>query len=75
MAELGLFVGYGAVRTGKEAEAREAAEEAVAHCNALQTAGEVESLEQVMVRARGGDLAGRQDRTTSLAGRARCRGG
>ncbi len=58
MAEFGLFIGWGSSRSGKEAAAAKVFEEAVAYWNALQAAGEIESVEQVLLRAHGGDLGG-----------------
>ena len=58
MAEFGLFIGWGSPRAGKEAAAGKVFEEAVAYWNGLQAAGEIESVEQVLLTAHGGDLGG-----------------
>lgn len=58
MAEAGLFIGWGQSRAGKEAAAGKLFEEAVAYWNGLRAAGEIESLELVLLGAHGGDLAG-----------------
>ena len=58
MAEFGLFIGWGSPRAGKEAAAARIFEEAVAYWNALQAAGEIESVEQVLLTYHGGDLEG-----------------
>ena len=58
MAEFGLFIGWGSPRAGKEAAAGKVFEEAVAYWNALQAAGEIESVEYVFLSAHGGDLGG-----------------
>ena len=58
MAEFGLFIGWGSPRAGKEAAAARIFEEAVAYWNALQAAGEIESVEQVLLAYHGGDLEG-----------------
>lgn len=58
MAEFGLFIGWGSPRAGKEAAAGKVFEEAVAYWTALQAAGEIESVEQVLLSAHGGDLLG-----------------
>ena len=58
MAEFGLFIGWGSSRAGKEAAAGKVFEEAVAYWNALQAAGEIESVEQVLLSQHGGDLVG-----------------
>ena len=58
MAEFGLFIGWGSSRAGKEAAAGKVFEEAVAYWNALQAAGEIESVEQVLLTPHGGDLGG-----------------
>ena len=58
MAEFGLFIGWGSPRAGKEAAAGKVFEEAVAYWNGLQAAGEIESVEQVLLSAHGGDLIG-----------------
>jgi len=53
-----LFIGWGAIRAGKEAAAAKNFEEAAAYHAALQKAGEIESYESVILGAHGGDLAG-----------------
>ncbi len=58
MAEFGLFIGWGSPRAGKEAAAAKVFEEAVAYWNALQAAGEIESVEYALLAAHGGDLGG-----------------
>jgi hypothetical protein len=58
VAEFGLFIGWGSPRAGKEAAAGKVFEEAVAYWNRLQAAGEIESVEQVLLSAHGGDLIG-----------------
>ena len=58
MAEFGLFIGWGSPRAGKEVAAGKVFEEAVAYWNALQAAGEIESVEYVLLGPHGGDLAG-----------------
>jgi len=58
VAEFGLFIGWGSPRAGKEAAAGKVFEEAVAYWNGLQAAGEIESVEQVLLTSHGGDLGG-----------------
>jgi hypothetical protein len=58
VAEFGLFIGWGSPHAGKEAAAGKVFEEAVAYWTALQSAGEIESVEQVLLSAHGGDLLG-----------------
>jgi hypothetical protein len=58
VAEFGLFIGWGSPRAGKEAAAGKVFEEAVTYWNALQTAGEIESVEYVLLASHGGDLGG-----------------
>ncbi len=48
----------GSPRAGKEAGAGKVFDEAVAYWNALQAAGEIESVEHVLLRHHGGDLVG-----------------
>jgi len=58
VAEFGLFLGFGAPRSGKEAAAAKVRDEGTAYLTALQTAGEIESWEYVLLRWHGGDLVG-----------------
>jgi hypothetical protein len=58
VAEFGLFIGWGPPRVGKEAAAGKVFEEAIAYWNALQAAGEIESVEYVLLASHGGDLVG-----------------
>jgi len=58
MAETGLFVGWGDVRTGRNAAANKVFAEALAYWAALQAAGEIESFETVVLGVHGGDLSG-----------------
>ena len=58
MAEFGLFIGWGAVHPGREAAAAKVFGEAVAYWTGLQTAGEIEGFETVILGYHGGDLAG-----------------
>ena len=58
VAEFGLFIGWGSSRAGKEAAAGTLFEEAVGYWDGLQAAGEIESVEQVLLTSHGGDLGG-----------------
>jgi hypothetical protein len=58
VAEFGLFIGWGSPYAGKEAAAGKVFEEAVAYWDALKAAGEIESVEQVLLSPHGGDLEG-----------------
>jgi len=58
VAEYGLFIGWGPTRTGKEIASIKVFEEAVALTDRLKAAGEIESVEVVLLGSHGGDLAG-----------------
>jgi hypothetical protein len=58
MAEYGLFIGWGSPRTGREAAAYQAFQDAVTYMKGLQAAGEIESFETVLLNYHGGDLNG-----------------
>jgi hypothetical protein len=58
VAEFGLFIGWGSPYAGKEAAAGKMFEEAVAYWDALKAAGEIESVELVLLNRHGGDLLG-----------------
>jgi hypothetical protein len=58
VADFGLFIGWGSPRAGKEAAAGKLFEEVVAYWNTLKAAGEIESVEQVLLSHHGGDLLG-----------------
>jgi len=58
MADYGLFIGFGYPRAGREAVMGKVHEQAMAYYAALQTAGEIESWEYVILNYHGGDLNG-----------------
>jgi len=58
MADAGLFVGWGAPVTGREAKGLEVFGEAVAFYGSCQEAGEIEGFETVFLGAHGGGLSG-----------------
>ena len=58
MAESGLFIGWGDIRTGRTAGSQKVFAEALAYWPTLQAAGEIESFETVILTAHGGDLGG-----------------
>jgi hypothetical protein len=58
MADAGLFVGWGAPETGREAKGLEVFAEAGAFYGRCQEAGEIESFEVVLLTPHGGGLAG-----------------
>ena len=58
MAESGLLIGWGDIRTGRDAAANKVFAEALAYWPKLQAAGEIESVETVILGAHGGDLGG-----------------
>ena len=58
MSDFGLFVGWGAVRAGQQANANKVFGEAVAYWESLKAAGTIESYETVVLGYHGGDLAG-----------------
>jgi hypothetical protein len=55
MAESGLFIGWGDIRTGRDAAANKVFAEALAYWPTLQAAGEIESVETVILGAHRGD--------------------
>jgi hypothetical protein len=58
MAESGLFIGWGDPYPGKETASLRVFEEAVAYWESLRAAGEIESVETVLLGYHGGDLSG-----------------
>ncbi|MDP9136409.1 MAG: hypothetical protein M3N56_16465 [Actinomycetota bacterium] len=58
MADAGLFVGWGAPETGREAKGLEVFAEAGAFYGKCQEAGEIDSFEVVLLAPHGGGLAG-----------------
>ena len=58
MAEYALFIGFGTPRAGKEAAALQNFEDSAAYAEKLKAAGEIESVEYVLLNSHGGDLNG-----------------
>ena len=58
MAESGLFIGWGDIRTGRTAAANKVFAEALGYWATLQAASEIASFETVILGAHGGDLGG-----------------
>ena len=58
MADAGLFIGWGEVVRGREAEATEIFNETLAYYGRLQEEGTIESFEPVFLEPHGGDLNG-----------------
>jgi hypothetical protein len=58
MADAGLFIGWGEVVRGREAEAVDAFNETLAYWARLQEEGEIESCEPVFLEPHGGELQG-----------------
>jgi hypothetical protein len=58
MADAGLFIGWGPVARGRETEAVDLFNEALAYYGRLQEEGEIESFEPVFLEPHGGDLIG-----------------
>jgi hypothetical protein len=58
MADTGLFIGFGNPVRGRESQAVELFNEAVAWFASLQEEGEIESFEPVFLEPHGGDLGG-----------------
>jgi hypothetical protein len=58
MAEAGLFIGWGEPRAGKELASLTVFEEAIAYYESLRAAGEIESVDTVLLGYHGGDLSG-----------------
>ena len=58
MADAGLFIGWGEVVRGREAEAIEVFNETLAYYGRLQEDGTIENFEPVFLESHGGDLGG-----------------
>ena len=58
MVESALFIGWGDPYPGKAIRSLEVFDEAVAYWESLRAAGEVESVETVLLGYHGGDLSG-----------------
>jgi hypothetical protein len=58
MADFGLFIGWGDVVRGREAESLEVFNEVIAYYGRLQEEGMIESFEPVFLEPHGGDLGG-----------------
>ena len=58
MADFGLFVGFGAPRTGREVQASKVFGEVMAYYTGLRQSGAVESFEVAILEVHGGDLSG-----------------
>ncbi len=58
MADAGLFVGWGEVVRGREADAIELFNETLAYYGRLQEEGTIEGFEPVFLEPHGGDLGG-----------------
>lgn len=58
MAEAGLFVGWGAVVRGREAQALEVFNEFMQYYADLERRKEIESFEPILLEQHGGDLIG-----------------
>jgi hypothetical protein len=58
MAEAGLFIGWGAPITGREAKGLEVLDESLQYWGRLQQEGRIESFEVVLLTPHGGDLEG-----------------
>jgi hypothetical protein len=58
MADAGLFIGWGEVVRGREAEAVEVFNETIGYYARLQEEGTIESFEPVFLEPHGGDLNG-----------------
>ena len=58
MADAGLFIGWGAPITGREAKGLEVLAESLAYYGRLQQEGAIESFETVILEPHGGDLQG-----------------
>lgn len=57
-AETALFIGWGAVQTGRERDAIKVFDEAVQYYGSLQQQGQIESFEPYALEPHGGDLWG-----------------
>jgi hypothetical protein len=58
MAESGLLIGWGDIRTGRSAASQEVFAEALGYWPTLQAAGEIEGFETLILTAHGGDVGG-----------------
>jgi hypothetical protein len=58
MADAAIFIGFGPVVTGRERQALATFNEAIAYETRLQSEGQIESFETVLLEPHGGDLSG-----------------
>jgi hypothetical protein len=58
MADMGLFIGWGAPVRGREQKGLDVFNEAVAYYGGLQDQGRIESFEVALLEPHGGDLGG-----------------
>jgi hypothetical protein len=58
MAEMGLFIGWGAPVRGREAKGLDVFNEGIEYWGRLQQEGQIESFEVVLLYPHGGDLYG-----------------
>jgi hypothetical protein len=58
MADAAVFVGWGSVARGREAQALQVFNDSIAYYGRLQAAGTIENFEPVILQPHGGDLAG-----------------
>jgi hypothetical protein len=58
MAEMGLFIGWGAPVRGREAKGLDVFNEGIEYWGRLQQEGQIESFEVVLLNPHGGDLYG-----------------
>jgi hypothetical protein len=58
MAEMGVFIGWGAPVRGREAKSLEVFQEAIGYWRQLEEDGRIESMEVVLLYPHGGDLSG-----------------
>jgi hypothetical protein len=58
MAEAAIFIGFGPITSGRERKALETLKKAMAYNARLQSEGEIESFEVVLLEPHGGDLSG-----------------
>ena len=58
MADAGLFIGWGEVVRGREAEAVETFSSTMEYFGGLQSGGTIDSVEPVVLEPHGGDLQG-----------------
>ena len=58
MEKAALFVGWGPIIAGREAQAKQVLADALQYCDGLQRVGRIDSFDVVVLEPHGGDLGG-----------------